>query len=80
MLIPPTKMNIDLLFKVTGAHGKIHTGETLLAKAKRDRTELQNSYMPLLIKAVPSYLDIGSGKTWDPIQEHFRLILWHSAG
>ncbi len=48
----------------------------MLAKAKRDRAELANSYMPLPIRVVPSYSDIGSGKSWDQIQEHFRLSLW----
>ena len=75
-LIHPNERNIDRLLKVTGAHSKLHTGETLLAKAKRDRAELANSYMPLLIRIVPSYPDIGSGKSWDQIQEHFRLALW----
>ncbi len=36
-LIHPNERNIDRLLKVTGAHSKMHTGETLLAKAKRDR-------------------------------------------
>ena len=75
-LIHPNEMNIDRLLKVTGPHSKMHTGETLLSKAKRDRAELTNSYMPLLIKILPSYPDIGSGKTWDQIQEIFRLRLW----
>ena len=75
-LIQPNERNLDRLLKVTGAHFKIHTGDTLLAKAKRDRAELGNSYMPLLIKVVPSYPDIGSGKSWDQLQEHFRLRIW----
>jgi hypothetical protein len=62
--------------KVTGAHSNIYTGDTLLAKAKRESAELANSYMPLLIRIVPGYPDIGSGKNWDQIQEHFRLTLW----
>jgi hypothetical protein len=75
-LIHPNEMNIDRLLKVTGPHSKIHTGDTLLAKAKRDRAELASSYMPLLIKIVPSYPAIRSGKTWDQIQEHFCLEMW----
>ena len=52
-LIHPNEMSLDRLLKVTGAHSKPHTGETLLAKAKRDHAELANSYMPLLIRVVP---------------------------
>ena len=75
-LIHPNEMNIDRLLKVTGTHSKIHSGDSLLAKAKRDRAELANNYMPLLVKVVPSYPNIGSGKGWDEIQTHFRLGMW----
>ncbi len=73
-LIPPNEQNIDRLLKVTGGNSKMHTGEGLITKAKRDRAELQNCYMPLLTNAVVhSYPNIGSGKTWEQIQETFRL-------
>ncbi len=75
-LIHPNEMNVDRLLKVTGPHSKIHTGETLLAKAKRDSAELAKSHMPLLIRVVPSNPAICSGKSWDQIQEHFRLEMW----
>ena len=67
-LIHANEMNMDRQLKATGAHSKIHTGETLLAKA--NRAELQNSYMPLLNKIVPNYPDIGSGRSWD------QMMIW----
>ena len=41
-LIPLKELNMDRLLKVTttGSHPKMYTGDTLLAKAKRDRAEL----------------------------------------
>jgi hypothetical protein len=77
VLIHPNDQNIDRLLKVTGGSSKTHTGEGLINKAKRDRAELQNGYMPLLTNAVVhTYPNIGSGKTWEQIQEEFRLLLW----
>ena len=76
-LIPPNEQNIDRLVKVTGGSSKIYTGEGLITKAKRDRAELQNCYMPLLTNVVVrTYPNIGSGKNWEQIQEDFRLRLW----
>jgi hypothetical protein len=77
-LLQPNDLNIDRLLKVNAGGGsKIHTGDGLITKAKRDRAELQNCYMPLLTNEVcPTYPNIGSGKTWDQIQEVFRLRLW----
>ena len=55
----------------------MHTGEGLITKAKRDRAELQNNYMPLLTsEVVRTYPNISSGKTWEQIQEAFRLRMW----
>ncbi len=39
-LIPPNEQNIEQLLKVTGGHSKMHTGEGLIIKAKRDPTML----------------------------------------
>ena len=76
-LIHPNEQTVDRLLKVTGGNSKLHTGEGLITKAKRDRAELQNCYMPLLTnEVVRSYPNIGSGKTWEQIQEDFRLRLW----
>ena len=41
----------------------MHTGEGLITKAKRDRAELQNSYMPLLTNQVRIRANIVSRKT-----------------
>ena len=41
-LIQPNELNIDRLLKVTGGSSKMHTGDGLITKAKRDRAELQN--------------------------------------
>ncbi len=55
----------------------MHTGDGLITKAKRDRAELQNCYMPLLTnEVVCTYPNIGSGKTWEKLQEEFCLLLW----
>ena len=71
-LLQPNDLNIDRLLKVTGGSSKMHTGEGLITKAKRDRAELQNSYMPLLSnEVVRTYPNLGSGKTWEQIQEAF---------
>ena len=76
-LIQRNELNIDRLLKVTGGSSKMHIGDGLITKAKRDRAELQNCYMPLLTnEVVRTYLNIGSGKTWEQIQEEFRLRLW----
>ena len=76
-LIQPNEQNIDRLVKISGGSSKVHTGEGLITKAKRDRAELQNCYMPLLTNVVVrTYPNIGSGKTWEQIQEDFRLRLW----
>ena len=70
--VQPNDLNIDRLLKVTGGSSKMHTGEGLITKAKRDRAELQNSYMPLLSnEVVRTYPNLGSGKTWEQIQEAF---------
>ena len=45
-LIQPNERNFQRLLKITGTHSKLFTGETLLSKAKRDRAELANSYIP----------------------------------
>ncbi len=65
-----TLIESDRLLKVTDS--KMHTGEVLIIKAKRDRAELQNCYMPLLTNDVVfSYPNIGSCqcKNWGKIQE-----------
>jgi hypothetical protein len=68
-LIPPNEQNIDRQLKVTG-NSKMNTGEGLIIKAKRDRAELQNCYVPLLTNDVfPSYPNSGSGQTCKRIQE-----------
>jgi hypothetical protein len=70
-LLQPNDLNIDRRCS------KIHTGDCLITKAKHDCAELQNCYMPLLTNEVcPTYPNIGSGKTWDHIQEVFRLRMW----
>ena len=52
----------------------MHTRQGLITKAKPDSAELQNNYMPLLTnEVVRTYPNIGSGKTWEQIQEAFRL-------
>ncbi len=61
----------NFIGRVTGSQSKIQSGDTLLVKAKRYRAELASSYSPLLIKVVPSYPDIDSGKSGDEIQAHF---------
>ena len=73
--IHPNDLNIDRLMKVSGNQPKIHSGESLLVKVKRDRAELTNSFMPLLLKLVPRYPNLASGITWDQVQEQFRLNL-----
>jgi hypothetical protein len=77
-LLQPNDLNIDRLLKVNaGGCFKIHTGDCLITKTKHDCAELQNCYMPLLTNEVcPTYPNIGSGKTWDQIQEVFRLLMW----
>ena len=73
-LIHPNEQTVDRLLKVTGGNSKLHTGEGLITKAKRDRAELQNFYIPLLTnEIIRLYPTIGSGKTWEQIQEAFRL-------
>jgi hypothetical protein len=61
----------------------MHTGEGLITTAKRDRAELQTCYMPLLTmltnEVVRTYPNIGSGKTWEQIQEAFRLRMWQDS-
>ena len=70
-LLQPNDLNIDRRCS------KIHTGDCLITKAKHDCAELQNCYMPLLTnEVVRTYPIIGSGKTWEQIQEEFRLRMW----
>ena len=43
-LIHPNEQTVDRLLKVTGGNSKLHTGEGLITKAKRDRAELQTAF------------------------------------
>jgi hypothetical protein len=65
-LLQPNDLNSDRLLKVNAGGGsKIHTGDGLITKAKRDRAELQNCYMPLLAADVAGTLQMSAEREYE---------------